>query len=122
MNSSCDGIELQGSKRGRECQLVLKISNLFGGGRIKLRRFLDGWAGEETAIQTFADELGIAPGIIGGNFNTGKTAVGGRFDSPEENGNKQCCGGRNQFAPQLPECASCDFDRNSLRCTEPKAP
>lgn len=34
----------------------------------KLRRFLAGWAGEETAIQKFAHELGIAPGIIVGQL------------------------------------------------------
>ena len=34
----------------------------------KLRQFLDDWAGEETAIQKFADELGIAPGIVVGQL------------------------------------------------------
>jgi HTH-type transcriptional regulator/antitoxin HigA len=34
----------------------------------KLRRFLDGWAGDQTAIQEFADEVGIAPGIVVGQL------------------------------------------------------
>jgi addiction module HigA family antidote len=34
----------------------------------KLRRFLDDWAGDQIAIQEFADELGIAPGIVVGQL------------------------------------------------------
>lgn len=34
----------------------------------KLRHFLDDWAGDQTTIQRFADELGIAPGIVVGQL------------------------------------------------------
>ncbi len=38
----------------------------------KLRRFLDGWAGDQAAIQEFADEVGIAPGIVVGQLQHSK--------------------------------------------------
>lgn len=34
----------------------------------KLRRFLNDWAGDEPSIQRFADELGVAPGIVVGQL------------------------------------------------------
>lgn len=34
----------------------------------KLRHFLEYWRGDETSVQRFADELGIAPGIVVGHL------------------------------------------------------
>jgi len=38
----------------------------------KLRHFLDDWGGDQTSIQEFADELGIAPGIVVGQLQHSK--------------------------------------------------
>jgi hypothetical protein len=34
----------------------------------KLRHFLECWRGDETSVQRFAGELGIAPGIVVGQL------------------------------------------------------
>ena len=46
-----------------------------------MRHFLDCWRGDESSVQRFADELGIAPGIVVGQLQHRKIAEFQRLNS-----------------------------------------